>query len=171
MATLSVPEVRPEAVTVIKPPRGPLPFGRVVLYIVLVIGGIIAALPFFWMIFGAFKTGAEIRQIPPTFVPQDWTLENFSTILNDPDLPLATYYRNSLFVALTNVAVTLFTSSILGFIFAALFCTWGYMSAFVAVFLTYFIRDAYVRYTADTISRPTVSALPGDRKARPMTNP
>ena len=41
MATLSVPEVRPEAVTVIKPPRGPLPFGRVVLYIVLVIGGII----------------------------------------------------------------------------------------------------------------------------------
>jgi multiple sugar transport system permease protein len=118
MATLSVPEVRPDEVTVVKPPRGPLPFGRVVLYLALVIGGIIAALPFFWMIFGAFKTGAEIRQIPPTFVPQDWTLENFSTILNDPDLPLATYYRNSLFVALTNVALTLFTSSILGFIFA-----------------------------------------------------
>jgi multiple sugar transport system permease protein len=118
MATLSVPEVRPDEVTVVKPPRGPLPFGRVVLYLALVIGGIIAALPFFWMIFGSFKTGAEIRQIPPTFVPQDWTLENFSTILNDPDLPLATYYRNSLFVALTNVALTLFTSSILGFIFA-----------------------------------------------------
>ena len=57
------------------------------LYLVLAIGGIIAALPFFWMIFGAFKTGAEIRQIPPTFVPQDWTLENFTTILNDPSSP------------------------------------------------------------------------------------
>lgn len=88
------------------------------LYLVLTIGGIVAALPFFWMIFGAFKTGAEIRQIPPTFVPQEWTLDNFSTILSDPDLPLTTFYRNSLFVAVTNVVVTLFTSSLLGFIFA-----------------------------------------------------
>ena len=84
----------------------------------LAIGGILAALPFFWMIFGAFKTGAEIRQIPPTFVPQEWTLDNFTTILNDPTLPLATFYRNSLFVAVTNVVITLFTSSMLGFIFA-----------------------------------------------------
>jgi len=49
---------------------------------------------------------------------------------------------------------------LLGFVFAALFHAWGYMSAFVAVFLTYFIRDAYVRYTADTISRPSPSAPP-----------
>ncbi len=118
MATLSVSDVRPEAVTVVKPPRRSPAVGRVVLYLVLAIGGVIAALPFFWMIFGAFKTGAEIRQIPPTVVPQDWTLDNFRTILNDPELPLATFYRNSLFVALTNVVVTLFTSSILGFIFA-----------------------------------------------------
>jgi multiple sugar transport system permease protein len=118
MATLSVSEVRPEAVTVVKPPRRPPPVGRLLLYTVLAIGGIVAALPFLWMIFGAFKSGAEIRQIPPTFVPQDWTLDNFRTILNDPSLPLATFYRNSLFVALTNVAVTLFTSSVLGFIFA-----------------------------------------------------
>jgi len=47
---------------------------------------------------------------------------------------------------------------LLGVVFAALFFSWGYLSAFVAVFVTYFIRDAYVRYTADTITRPgTVS--------------
>jgi multiple sugar transport system permease protein len=118
MATLSAHEVRPQAITVVKPPRRSLPVGRVMLYLVLAVGGIIAALPFLWMIFGAFKSGAEIRQIPPTFVPRDWTLDNFSTIVSDPELPLATFYRNSLFVALTNVVVTLFTSSILGFIFA-----------------------------------------------------
>jgi hypothetical protein len=39
------------------------------------------------------------------------------------------------------------------------------MSAFVAVFLTYFIRDAYVRYTADTISRPGASTSPRERTA------
>ncbi|MFL6071349.1 MAG: carbohydrate ABC transporter permease [Actinomycetes bacterium] len=104
--------------TVVTSRQRTVPFGRVVLYIALGIGGIVAALPFFWMIFGAFKTGAEIRQIPPTFVPQDWTLDNFKTILNDPTLPLSTFYRNSLFVAVTNVVITLFTSSLLGFIFA-----------------------------------------------------
>ena len=36
----------------------------------------------------------------------------------DPSLPLWTFYRNSLFVAVTNVVVTLLTSSVLGYIFA-----------------------------------------------------
>jgi multiple sugar transport system permease protein len=56
--------------------------------------------------------------VPPTFLPQEWTLDNFRTIINDPSVPLATYYRNSLFVAVTNVVITLFTSSMLGYIFA-----------------------------------------------------
>jgi hypothetical protein len=69
--------------------------------------------------------------------------------------PVLTVWRESFAFAyeLTGVAVL----HLLGFIFSALFYTWGYMSAFVAVFLTYFIRDAYVRYTADTITRPAPS--------------
>jgi MASE9 len=39
--------------------------------------------------------------------------------------------------------------NLLGYLFAILFLTWGYMSAFVAVIATYFIRDAYVRYVRD----------------------
>jgi multiple sugar transport system permease protein len=118
MAVTTPVEERHDEVTVVKARRSVLPASRVLLYAVLVVGGVLAALPFFWMIFGAFKSGAEIRQIPPTFLPQEWTLENFTTILSDPTLPLATFYRNSLFVAVTNVAITLFTSSLLGFIFA-----------------------------------------------------
>ncbi|MGE5178709.1 MAG: hypothetical protein ACM3PF_06425 [Bacteroidota bacterium] len=38
---------------------------------------------------------------------------------------------------------------LLGYLFAVLFLTWGYMSAFIAVIATYFIRDAYFRYVAD----------------------
>lgn len=74
------------------------------------------------------------------------------------DHPVWTVWRESFAFAYELVGVGVL--HILGFIFAALFCTWGYMSAFVAVFLTYFIRDAYVRYTADTISRPANSASP-----------
>ena len=105
-------------VVVVRRPHRPVKVGRIVLYVVLTVAGVVAALPFFWMIFGSFKTGAEVRAIPPTFWPSDWTLENYRTILQDPDLPLMTYYRNSLFVAVVNVVVQLFTGSLLGFIFA-----------------------------------------------------
>jgi multiple sugar transport system permease protein len=87
-------------------------------YLVLIPASIIAALPFLWMIFGSFKTGAELRQVPPTFFPQSFTWENYRTILEDPHLPLALFYRNSLFIALFNVVTVLFTSSLFGYIFA-----------------------------------------------------
>lgn len=92
--------------------------GRTAVYAILIIGSLIAMLPFIWMVLGAFKTGAELRQIPPTFWPQDWTFENFRTILNDEDLPLGLFYRNSLIVAVANTIMVLFTSSLFGYIFA-----------------------------------------------------
>jgi multiple sugar transport system permease protein len=118
MASVASSEVTPKVVTVVEPPRRAVPVGRIVLYLVLLISGVVAALPFFWMIFGSFKTGAEIRQIPPTFVPESWTLDNYTKILTDPELPLTTFYRNSLFVAVMNVITTLFMASLLGYIFA-----------------------------------------------------
>ena len=91
--------------------------GKLVVYAILIIGSLIAMLPFIWMVLGAFKTGAELRAIPPTFWPQEWTFENFRTILTDEDLPLGLFYRNSLFVALMNTGLVLFTSSLFGYIF------------------------------------------------------
>ena len=43
--------------------------------------------------------------------------------------------------------------NLLGYLFAILFLTWGYMSAFMAVIATYFIRDAYIRYVQQTESK------------------
>ena len=88
------------------------------MYAALIGLGVVAALPFIWMILASFKTGAEIRQFPPTFVPQDPTLGNYGTIVNDPELPLGLLYRNSMFIAIANVIATLFTSSLLGYVLA-----------------------------------------------------
>ncbi len=115
--TQATPAETPDLV-VVRRPRRPVRFSRGALYVLLGVGGVLATLPFLWMIFGSFKTGAEIRAIPPTFWPKDWTLENYQTILQDPELPLMTYYRNSLFVAVVSVGLQLFTGSLLGFIFA-----------------------------------------------------
>ena len=87
-------------------------------YAILIPASLIAALPFVWMVFGSFKTGREIRQVPPTFFPEQFTLDNYQTILSDEDLPLGLFYRNSAVIALANVAQVLFTSSLFGYIFA-----------------------------------------------------
>ena len=91
---------------------------RIVVYAVLIVGSLIALLPFIWMILATFKTGAEVRQIPPTFFPDQFTLENYRTIFTDESLPLALFYRNSLIVALSNTVLVLLTSSLFGYIFA-----------------------------------------------------
>ncbi len=91
---------------------------RASLYIVLTALGVVAAMPFVWMILSSFKTNAEIHQIPPTFWPRETTLDNYRTILEDPELPLALFYRNSAFVAVMNSIATLFTGSLLGYVFA-----------------------------------------------------
>jgi multiple sugar transport system permease protein len=104
-----------------RPARRPMirvNIGRIIVYIVLIIGSFIAIMPFVWMILASFKTGAEVRQIPPTFWPVEPTLENYKTIFTDPDLPLALFYRNSLIIAVVNTATALFTSSLYGYIFA-----------------------------------------------------
>ena len=98
--------------------------GRVALYVVLAIVGVVAALPFVWMILASFKPEAEIRQIPPTFLPADPSLDNYRTILEDPELPLGTFYRNSAFIAVANTIATLFTASLLGYVFAKFEFPW-----------------------------------------------
>ncbi|MEZ5094279.1 carbohydrate ABC transporter permease [Nocardioides sp.] len=98
--------------------RGGNPLARAALYAVLCILSVIAVLPFLWMVFGAFKSGQEIRTFPPDLLPRDWTLDNFRTILSDPEMPLLTFYKNSLFVAVANVVIQLFLASLLGYIFA-----------------------------------------------------
>jgi multiple sugar transport system permease protein len=87
-------------------------------YFFLIPASLVAALPFVWMIFGSFKTGKEIRQVPPTFLPENFTFENYETIFADEDVPLGLFYRNSAIIALANVVQILFTSSIFGYIFA-----------------------------------------------------
>jgi multiple sugar transport system permease protein len=92
--------------------------GRPLLYILLALGCLVTLLPFMWMLLGSFKTGSEIVRMPPTFFPENPTLSNYQEILTDPHLPIARFYLNSLLVTVAVVLLTLFTSSLAGFVFA-----------------------------------------------------
>ena len=87
-------------------------------YFLLIMGLSMTLMPFVWMILGSFKTATELIRVPPTFWPESPTLDNYGTILNDPKLPLLRFYGNSALVAVCNVLTSLFTSSLLGFLFA-----------------------------------------------------
>lgn len=100
------------------PARGPGILGRILAYILLTLGLAFTLLPFVMMILSSFKTNTELLRVPPTFLPEAFTFENYRTIFNDPKLPLLHFYSNSAFVAVFNVASTLFTSSLIGYLFA-----------------------------------------------------
>jgi multiple sugar transport system permease protein len=91
---------------------------RFLLYFALTLGLSVTLLPFLMMIFSSFKTNLEVLRVPPTFLPETFTIENYIKIFNDPKLPLLRFYGNSAFVAIFNVCSTLFTSSLIGYMFA-----------------------------------------------------
>lgn len=87
-------------------------------YIILLIGLTVTLLPFFYIFVSSFKPEAELRKTPPDFFPQQPTVENYLTILQNRDIPIARNVTNSVIVSLSRVAITLFTSSFAGYIFA-----------------------------------------------------
>lgn len=105
-------------------PRFGTLFSRVGVYTLLTLGLVITLIPFIWILMTSLKPSSEIVRVPPTFLPERWTLDSYRTIFNDPRVPLARFYFNSLFVSASRVALTLFTSSLAGFIFAK-YKFWG----------------------------------------------
>ena len=84
----------------------------------LFIGLLIMIVPFVWMLLGSFKTTAELRQVPPTWWPENFTFENFSNLLNRENF--ARYFFNSAVVAFAVTAGNLLFCSMLGFALAKL---------------------------------------------------
>ena len=115
MAENSIPK---STSRLLKPFRSGKVSGRILAYALLTLGLSFTLLPFIMMILSSFKTNLEVLQVPPTFWPENFTLENYVKIFNDPKLPLLRFYGNSAFVAALNVISTLFTSSLIGYMFA-----------------------------------------------------
>jgi multiple sugar transport system permease protein len=90
--------------------------GEGVLIAVFAVVTIIFVMPLVMMVLSAFKSTAEILRIPPAFLPEAPTLDNFHTVLSEA--PYGLWYRNSLVVAITVTAIAVFTSAVGGYIFA-----------------------------------------------------
>jgi multiple sugar transport system permease protein len=70
------------------------------------------------MILGSFKTTGELRQVPPTWIPEDPTLGNYRDLFDRLNFPR--YFFNSAVVAGIVTAGVLIISSMAGYAFAKL---------------------------------------------------
>jgi multiple sugar transport system permease protein len=90
--------------------------GRIVLYAVLILIGLFFLLPIIWMFSTAFKPFVETLQ--PTWIPQEPTLENFTSIFNDPSIPVLRWFVNSLGVASAFTALVVLIDSLAAYAYA-----------------------------------------------------
>ena len=89
---------------------------RVLTYIVLIGGVIIAIFPFVWMFLTAFKSQSEAMQIPPTILPKKIDLSNFTNISDK--IPFLKIYLNTLVSAIVTVAAQLIFCAMAGYAYA-----------------------------------------------------
>lgn len=101
-----------------RPGRVGFIFSRVIIYSILLLGCTFTLMPFLWMVSTSFKSATEIVKLPPTLIPEKITLQSYQTIFNDPRVPLARFYLNSIIVTASVVLMVLFTSSLAGYVFA-----------------------------------------------------
>lgn len=90
--------------------------GRCLLYLGLAIGAGLMLLPLVWMLSAAFKPLAETLQVPPTWIPDHPTLDNFAALFDR--FPFARYLINSVIVSTAVVCFVVTTSALAGYAFA-----------------------------------------------------
>jgi multiple sugar transport system permease protein len=98
--------------------RGRDRVAKAVLYAILSVGLIVVVGPFVWMALSSLKPEAEIRSVPPTWLPETWTLDNFRDLFSRLDFPL--YFFNSALVAVAVTAGNLLFCSLVGYALAKL---------------------------------------------------
>ena len=72
-------------------------------------------IPSLIVVFGSFKTDAEVYN-KPLSLPSVWNLDNYRRLLGDSDLDVS--FRNSVFVTVLSVALTLVFASLASFAIA-----------------------------------------------------
>lgn len=91
---------------------------KILSYIVLGLGLVIVAIPFWYMISTAFKPQTMVFELPPQIWPNPSTLNNFIKALTTDKFGL--YFLNSTKVTIISTFLTVLISSMLAFAFARL---------------------------------------------------
>ncbi len=89
---------------------------RIFVYLLVIAGGVLTAMPFVWMFLTAFKGPADVASIPLRWLPTEWRFDNFSAIWKL--VSFGRVYINSIIVATSQTIGILITSSLAAYAFA-----------------------------------------------------
>ena len=94
------------------------PGSKIALHLLLIGGLVLMIAPFVWMALGSLKMQGELLQVPPTWIPESPTLDNFSRLFDRLDF--GRYAFNSLVVAAAITGGNVLFCSMLGYALAKL---------------------------------------------------
>ncbi|MDY2614056.1 MAG: carbohydrate ABC transporter permease [Lachnospiraceae bacterium] len=83
--------------------------GNVFCHIYLIILSVIAVFPLIWVLLCSVKSSGELTSNPTRFLPKQFTLENFTHVIQD--LEFAKNIGNSLFIAIITTCIAIVISS------------------------------------------------------------
>jgi multiple sugar transport system permease protein len=84
--------------------------GYGVLYLLIALLLIFEIIPFYFIFVTAFKSTLQIQQIQSMFWPAPWSFEHFVFLFTQ--LPFATWYANTILVALVSTLASMFAASL-----------------------------------------------------------
>jgi multiple sugar transport system permease protein len=85
---------------------------------VLIVFGLLFAVPFLWLLSSSLKTAREIFLFPPQWIPAHWDLSNYSAVFQA--VPFLHYALNTFIIAISVVIGTLISCSLIAYAFARL---------------------------------------------------
>jgi len=110
---MSVVEAPTSTVT-LDPPVAPVgperhPVRTAVMYVLIVVIALGVLVPFVWMVSSSLKNNNEVFTVPTQWIPRDFQWHNYVDIWSR--IPMTTYLRNSLFLALAITFLQVLTGS------------------------------------------------------------
>src|SRR5579875_3421708 len=100
-----------------RPSRSARP-GRVLLYVIVLIGAIAFMLPFLFAVSSSLKTPQELQVFPPSALPAVPQWINYATLFQMDTLPVGIWYRNSVIITSLVTLGAVLSSSVSAYGFA-----------------------------------------------------
>jgi ABC-type glycerol-3-phosphate transport system permease component len=92
------------------------PAGTVATYALALIFSAIALFPFAWMALSSVKPLPELYTVPPTWIPENFTLENYRNVLFQSNIPR--YFVNSVVISVCATAISIVLAALAAYGFA-----------------------------------------------------
>jgi ABC-type glycerol-3-phosphate transport system permease component len=129
---------------------------RLVLYLILIFGAVLAVLPFFWMVSTSLMTLGET--INRQWLPKAPQFENYVTAWSEANF--AKYLWNTVVITATTMAGLLITSTLAGYAFARI-NFWGREFIFGLLLATMMIPESVTMIPNFLMIRGDILPLPG----------